>query len=270
MNQSRLAKEIIRAKSRGAMNVVWKPDPGDYTIRIVPYKHNSEWPFTEMWFYYRLMNKTIVSPITFGNPDPIKEFVDTLYLTGDPRDKELADFLKPKRRIYAPILVRGQEHAGVKFWGMAPSVYDNLILLMEDPDFGDITDPETGHDIKITIPKVKPGSFDGPSVRVRPKSSVVSEDDAVLRILGNMPNILEQWVEPSYDELKSILAQFADTNTVDDDEEVNQAPKVTKIGSVTKTSTVAAPDDEDDDVDDDAEEKPSVDVRKSFEKYFKK
>jgi len=291
MKLSILQQKIAEAKSRGSRNVVWKPDPGDYTIRIVPYKHNADWPFSDMYFYYRITTppRTILSPITFKRPDPIKEFVETLYATGTEENKKLAQLLAPKRRIYVPIIVRDYESEGVKFWGMSPTVYDELLLLMEDPDFGDITHPTDGHDIKITIPKSKPGSFEGPKVRVRPKPSPMTDEQSVLKAIDSVPNIMEQWVEPSYDELYDILKQFASDNDSDDEQEA-PAPKTVKPGSSVKSQQT-------DDDDDDAPKKPrkpavaeteedddndgdddgnggsqpnKPDMRASFQKYFKK
>lgn len=290
MNTNILRQKIAEAKSRGSRNVVWKPDPGDYTIRIVPYKHNTDWPFVDMYFYYKVTHppRTILSPFTFKRPDPIKEFVDTLYASGTEENKKLAQALAPKRRIYVPIIVRDYESEGVKFWGMSPTVYDELLLLMEDPDFGDITHPTDGHDIKITIPKSKPGSFDGPKVRVRPKSSPMTEEQNVLKAIDATPNILEQWVEPTYEELYEILKQFASDNDTDDDQET-PAPKTVKPGSSVKPQANEDDDDEDagytaksqksaanDDDDDegvsqggDLHTGAKPDMRESFKKYFK-
>jgi len=34
----------------------WKPDPGTQVVRIVPYKHNKDNPFIELYFHYNLGN----------------------------------------------------------------------------------------------------------------------------------------------------------------------------------------------------------------------
>ena len=62
----------------------WKPEPGKTQIRIVPYKHNKDNPFLELYFHYNLgKNKTYLSPVSFGRPDPVNEFADKLKSTGD-------------------------------------------------------------------------------------------------------------------------------------------------------------------------------------------
>ena len=55
-------------------NSFWKPEPGKTQIRIVPYKFNKDNPFQELFFHYQFENKTMVSPVTYGRPDPINEF----------------------------------------------------------------------------------------------------------------------------------------------------------------------------------------------------
>ena len=62
---------------------LWKPAPGKYIVRIVPYKFNKDNPFIELFFHYNINNKTYLSPISFGRPDPIVEFAEKLKKLGD-------------------------------------------------------------------------------------------------------------------------------------------------------------------------------------------
>lgn len=291
MDNSILKQKVRELTSRGGIrNVVWKPEPGDYIIRIVPYKFNRDWPFVEMWFHYNIADKTLLSPHTFGRPDPIMEFAKSLMGTDDEDQKKLGKTLMPKRRIYAPVLVRGSELEGVKFWSFGVKVYEQIVLLMDDPDFGDITDPMDGHDIKITIPKKQANSFAAPSVLVRPKSTPITDNQKVLDLLGEMVDISKQWVEPSYDELKAILANFADeqdaasttespkkagkTVVGDDDDDFVQVKKPVTTGQKASAKAAEASDDDDDpdtgEQSDEQDAPPPVDVRESFKKYFKK
>ena len=41
---------------------LWKPEPGNQVIRIVPNKSNPEYPFHELYFHYGLGGKTYLSP----------------------------------------------------------------------------------------------------------------------------------------------------------------------------------------------------------------
>ena len=50
---------------------LWKPQPGKTQIRVVPYEFNKDNPFIELFFHYNLNNRSYLSPISFGRPDPI-------------------------------------------------------------------------------------------------------------------------------------------------------------------------------------------------------
>ena len=63
-------------------NNLWKPEPGKQTIRIVPYQHDRANPFRELYFHYDLGKKNYLSPVTYGEADPVVEFADKLKSTG--------------------------------------------------------------------------------------------------------------------------------------------------------------------------------------------
>ena len=56
----------------------WRPTVGKQQIRIVPSAHNPKNPFTELKFYYGITNKVMVSPLNFGEKDPIALFAKKL------------------------------------------------------------------------------------------------------------------------------------------------------------------------------------------------
>ena len=38
----------------------WKPEPGKQVVRIVPYKHNKDNPFIELYFHYNCRSRLLV------------------------------------------------------------------------------------------------------------------------------------------------------------------------------------------------------------------
>ena len=61
-------------------------------------------------------------------------------------------------RTFIPVVVRVRERHGVRFWGFGKTVYQELLSIIFDPDYGDITDPVNGRDVVvefITAKKVK-------------------------------------------------------------------------------------------------------------------
>jgi len=230
MDLNRIKKKLDQFSSGGgSSDLLWRPKEGKQTVRIVPYKHDPEWPFIELQFYYKLVKgKTIVSPMSFGNADPVVEFAEKLKTTGKKEDWIAGQNLLPKIRIYAPVIVRGEEDEGVKFWGFGPQVYTDIMKTIDDPDYGDITDLKNGRDITIEYEK-KPGEkWPTTTLRVKPNISRAVETAEHLEYIKNVPNLKESWKEPSYEELKEYLRQYLETDNSsdnDEDEEETTTPK---------------------------------------------
>ena len=202
-------------------NNFWKPEPGTQVVRIVPYKHNKDNPFIELYFHYNLgNNKTYLSPLSFGRPDPVAEFADKLKSTGNKDEWIQGKRLEPKMRTFAPVVVRGKESEGVKFWGFGKTVYQELLSVIADPDYGDITDMTNGRDIGIErqTPAEAGNQYGKTTVRVKPNQTAITEDAEQLKsIFDNQSDLTELYTEPTYDELKEALATYLnpenETNT---------------------------------------------------------
>jgi hypothetical protein len=190
----------------------WKPEPGTQVVRIVPYKHNKENPFIELFFHYNLGdNKTYLSPASFGRPDPVEEFANKLKSTGNKDEWIQGKRLEPKMRTFVPVVVRGREDEGVKFWGFGKTVYQELLSVIADPDYGDITDATTGRDIGIErqTPAEAGNQYGKTTVRVKPNQTPITENSDLLKsIFENQSDLTELYTEPSYDDLKEALSNF--------------------------------------------------------------
>ena len=190
----------------------WKPQPGKSIIRIVPYLHNKSNPFIELFFHYNLGdNKTYLSPASFGRPDPVEEFANKLKSSGDKDEWIQGKRLEPKMRTFAPVIVRGQESEGVKFWGFGKTVYQELLSIIADPDYGDITDATNGRDIMVerVTPAEAGNQYGKTTIRVKPNQTPTSDNSDMLdKILNQQSNLTELYTEPSYDDLKEALQNF--------------------------------------------------------------
>jgi hypothetical protein len=190
-------------------NLLWKPNPGKQEVRIVPYKYCQDNPFSELKFHYNLNGKTYLSPDSFGRPDPIVEFASKLKRSGDKEEWKLARKLEPKMRTFAPVIVRGQEHEGVKYWGFGKQVYQELLSIMSDPDYGDITDLKNGRDIVVEFKTAEETGkqFPETSIRVKPntKPAVDPTNKDLLEKISNQTKLLDLFPELTYDELKDVM-----------------------------------------------------------------
>lgn len=188
---------------------VWKPNPGKNVIRIVPYAHNPENPFIELLFHYNMNGKTYLSPATFGRPDPIVEFANKLKKSGDKEEWKTGRSLEPKLRTYVPVLVRGAEHEGVKFWGMGKQVYQEILSIIADADYGDITDLKAGRDIVVEFKTAEETgkSFPETTIRVKPNQTPAFDptDTALKEKVKNQKNVTELFPELSYEELAAVM-----------------------------------------------------------------
>tara|TARA_R100001015_G_C4620532_1_gene177491 strand:+ start:75 stop:905 length:831 start_codon:yes stop_codon:yes gene_type:complete len=187
---------------------LWKPTPGKHQVRIVPYKFEKDNPFIELYFHYNINNRTYLSPQSFGRPDPIVEFADRLKRMGDKEDWKAAKQMEPKLRTFVPILVRGQEGEGIKFWGFGKTVYQEILGYIADPDYGDITDPKSGRDITIEYQSAEEAGTSYPvtTIRVKPNQTpLAKEADDVTKFLEGQTEITDLYSELSYDELKGVL-----------------------------------------------------------------
>ena len=108
------AKLTNLSQSNNRKNYQWKPQPGKQQVRIVPYMHQPDNPFIELYFHYGINNRTYLSPKSFGRPDPIVEFAEKLTRSGDKDDYRMGRSLMPKMRTFVPVIVRGEE-AGRSF-----------------------------------------------------------------------------------------------------------------------------------------------------------
>jgi hypothetical protein len=159
----------------------------------------------------------MLSPITFGNADPIVEFADKLKKTGDKDEWLMGRKIEPKMRTYVPVIIRGKEAEGVKFWGFGKQIYTELLSIISDPDYGDITDLMNGRDIDVEFTPAEGANYPKTSIRVKPNTQPATDDKAIAEKIMNQPEITDLFPEPSYDELEQALQEWMNPETADAD-----------------------------------------------------
>jgi len=214
-------------------NAFWKPQPGKSQIRIVPYKYDKNNPFSELFFHYSLVpNKTVLSPLSYGRPDPVQQFADKLKSTGNKDEWIQGKRIEPKMRTFVPVVVRGEESEGVKFWGFGKTVYQELLGIIADPDYGDISDSMTGRDIVVErqTPAEAGNQYGKTTIRVKPNVNALSDDSNLLtKLLEEQPELKELYQEPTFDELKGHLSNFlnpSDSNSDTGETETKSEPEM--------------------------------------------
>jgi hypothetical protein len=206
-----LNKQSSNSQGGERKQLFWKPSVGKQVIRVVPSKFNKEFPFTEMKFYYGIGKKVMASPTNWGEKDPIVEYVKLLRDSSDRDNWRLAKKLEAKTRVFAPVVIRGEEAEGVKLWQFGKEVYDAFLNMAYDEEIGDYTDIVNGRDIKLTT--VGPESTGtpynkttiGPSLKTSPLSD---SQDTVAELLDNQVDPMKIFKPLSYDEMKNALQEW--------------------------------------------------------------
>jgi hypothetical protein len=208
LEQSKNPKKAAGGKS----STMWKPQAGTQYIRILPTADGD--PFREFHFHYNVGKNPGIycNKRNDGGECPICDFASKLWREGTETDdqnlKNEAKKLFARKRYYSPVLVRGNESEGVKIWAYGKTAYETMLGYVLDPDYGDITDPQTGTDIKLTYTLASgPGAFPKTALQPRRRPSILC-DDAVgncEELLDSVPVIDNLFERKTADEVQALL-----------------------------------------------------------------
>jgi hypothetical protein len=137
-------------------------------------------------------------------------------------------------RIFVPVIVRGEEDKGVRLWQFGREMYLELLGIAEDEDIGDYTDIMDGRDLTIDTvgPEVTGTKFNKSSVRIKPKTSGLSDDnEAIKKWISEQPDVLELYKKYEFDEMKNMLMEWLEpseetTTEEETTDEVTDTPVV--------------------------------------------
>ena len=241
MNLDEIKKRLDKLNNKGGGNNsgdykanFWKPPVGEKSqIRLVPYTHNKDFPFIELYFYFGIGKPRMIALTNFDESDPIMEFANQLRKSGDKENGELAKKLYPKLRIFAPVVVRGEEDKGVRFWEFGKMVYQELLGVMADEDYGDITAIQNGRDVTVeVIPAAETGKmFNTTTVRVKPNQTPLSDDAKTAEsLLENQKDLVSLFKKYTFEEMKGELQSYLKPAEEDGgkETEVKEAPSKMK------------------------------------------
>ena len=191
--------------------IFFKPKPGKYVVRILPNKYDKAWPIREVQFHYGFSKGPILALSNWGEADPIADFAKGLRKSSDKEDWQLAKKIEPKSRYFAAVIVRGEEHLGARLWEFGKLTNDQLVGIAADEDYGDFTDITDGRDFTIDATEDIIAGRKGIkcNIRVKPKTSAISDDAALVeKLLNEQPDILGINRRYTYDQLKDVLTKW--------------------------------------------------------------
>jgi len=131
-------------------------------IRILPTKDGGS-PFVEGYFHEVQVGGKWVKlfdPAQENKRSPLNEVKDALMATGVEADRELARNYRSRKFYIVKVIDRDHESDGVKFWRFKHNAKGDGVIDKIFPIFrnkGDITDPEKGIDLILTLSLSKSG-----------------------------------------------------------------------------------------------------------------
>lgn len=225
-----LARKKDLEKRSGGGGMIY-PKEGTIRVRIKSRGADEELGIEVVQFYLGPKDGGIISPATFDEPCPFMEKFQELKNSEDPDDKALASKLVPRRRYILGVIgykdTKGKEIDPDKIDKpmMVPrSVYQDIIdLYLDEEDWGDMTDPIEGYDIKIT--RTGSGKMDT-SYSVSPCQK--SKLDKKYREDIDLEKAVRASIL-SYDKLEEKLAAFLNESDEDSDIDETMTAKKSKL-----------------------------------------
>lgn len=245
--------KALQGEKRNSDIQLWKPGVGEYRIRIVPWSDLDDGNFAkELWFYYLEGQRATLTTEQFGQPDPIADLRKKLFSTKKDDDRNLAKTLMPKMRVYSAIIVRGQEEAGVQIWSYGKQTYQDMLNILTDDDYGDITDVEEGFDLKVNISKDPKKNFNDTRITPARKSSPLTEDATLKEKWLKTPNLFDIYQKKTPDQIKMVLESYLNPEAKEADLGTARGRDVADVAEEIKATVKSAK----------AEEKQSISVAK--------
>ena len=210
VKKMRAKLDALQNKGGGNKTSFWSPKEGNsYSVRIVPTPDGD--PFKEFWFHYELgtTGGFLCPKKNFGENCPMCDLVSKLYKEGDEESRKLAKEITAKQRFFSPIVVRGEEDKGVQIWGYSKTIYEDLLKLMLNPDYGDITDPDEGLDLVVSSSKKSGKMYPETSLTPKRKSSpLAAKKDLVTELLNHGTDFDSMFDRKTASQVAEILDEF--------------------------------------------------------------
>jgi hypothetical protein len=211
--KSKLNDKINRNSS------VWKPTSGKNNIRVLPYRLDQNMPFQKLHWHWGVGNRSILClRHNFDESCPVCEFATELYRGDDKDDKALAKKLFPKIRFYVPIVVRGEENEGPKWWSFGQQVFDSLTSNLDE--VGDFTDIQNGRDVIVTYksPEEKGNQFGEIRAEFSFRQSPIHSDvEVVKKLISEQKELSELFPKTEFDDVKKIMDKWLNPSDADED-----------------------------------------------------
>lgn len=227
--KERLKKKQAELKAKGSQgNIYFLKADSTVRIRILSMGEEEEFIKEIVQYYLGSEIKGVISPSTFGEPCAITEGYEELKNSNDEDDINLATSFSPRNRYLAFCIFykddKGKEvdtELSPRFILLSSSTYQDILeLYLDEEEWGDMTDPDEGYDIKIK--RTGSGKMDTeysvnpckPSRLPKQYNKTYNLDEEVRKIM------------PNYERTKELLDKFLGIQS--DEEEEDRKPRRSK------------------------------------------
>lgn len=239
LNLDKIKERLLQASGQGKksdMNsIFWKIPEGESVIRIISPKDGD--PFREYHQHYSVGKSLpfLCPRKQYGESCPTCEYVNKLYKSTNPEDIALAKKISVKARYFSPVLVRGEEAKGIRFWSYSKTTYVKLLKLVNKvEEYGDITDPNSGTDLVISYETPQGAAFPLTSIEPRRKESPLCKDMSLEdceKMVDTIPNLEKGLNKKSSEDIKKIMDEWLlGEDSEEHGEEISGDKEVEKYG----------------------------------------
>lgn len=233
IDMKRMRAKLDAAKNKGGK--IWKPKNDSNTkARVLPTADGD--PFKEMHFHYNLGKQSVLCPKrNFDEECPVCEFASQLWNEGDEESQAMAKKLFARQRFFSPIILRDEKDPLVKIWGYSQSVYEKLLGKVLNPEYGDITDPETGFDFTIQYYKKDGKLYPDTELEFsRLPSSLCGDlgEEKCAELLDSIPDFDSLYDRKTTEQVQAILDAYMDADPEEGEDNEKYAGSTTEETSV--------------------------------------
>lgn len=198
-------------EARGG-GVFYRPPVGESLIRLLPAREDASGRAIVKGGTHWVGGRSVACPVAcrLGESCFLCDRADELFRSGDAADRAEARELSVRIRFYANVYNPRDPSMGIKVWEFGRQVYDQLMRYMADPDYGDVTDLDTGYDFVVERvgERLKTRHF----IRARKSPSPVIQE--IRDLLDQNPDALHNlrglWPAVSNDEMRELYEGISD------------------------------------------------------------
>ena len=231
-------KKDLASKGKGGY-ILRQKDEGTLRLRILPTGDDNDF-CAEITSFFLGTDKElgeVLSPATFGEPCALMEAYNELKNSGDDDDLEIAKKMVPRQKYVIPVIMykdlKGTQvdtESSKRLFQIASSVYNQIIdLYLDEDEWGDMTDPKNGYDLKIT--RTGKGKFDTSYTVSACKNTPLPKE--YQKEVVNLEEMVKAKIA-SYEETVEKKIRFLGTS---EDDEEDDAPRDRKERLKAKKST---------------------------------